>query len=307
MPLVQRLNGSNTSYSGTPYLFTAGTKKLHVKVNSSSTINYPLTTDTSASQYCKFKILVSAGKTAYLAKAWNRTTTTWNNSVSRKSTYTTYKTASYSTWKISSTRASGYTATDKFSRKASLTTEAIWSAYQGNWIDDYYISDYYDSAYHYLGATSSSTSSTSNYKASCSVTGAIQWVSTFNSTSPDANGFGGRSKVSKNLSYGAGKISQSWWPWKFGYSGNEQHVSSRVNYSITRTIWKISTSKQSGYTFTSTNKTGASTTLSSSSTRTTTSGTTTRTSGYTVTSTAAAGTTISSGTTTSGTTHNANI
>ena len=178
--LIQRLNGSNTTYGAGYTGNYGGTKKLYVRTSTNGILTYPLTTDTSASQYCKFKILVSANKTAYLAKSWSKTTTTWQNSRSRESTittttwqnsrsrestittttwknsrsrasdYITYETGSFSTWKISSTRDNGYNVNVSYS----------------TWVSDYYDGGVWSTSQkptNFISSTMQSISSTTTY------------------------------------------------------------------------------------------------------------------------------------------------
>lgn len=77
--IVQRYSNSTLSYSGSQYQsLNGGTKKLQFK-SGTSTFNYPLTTNTSASQYCKFKIKVG-NSTAFLAQSISTSTSSSSSS-----------------------------------------------------------------------------------------------------------------------------------------------------------------------------------------------------------------------------------
>ena len=90
MPLVQRYNNSNTTYSGFDYQFAVSNAahNLYVAGSNSRTTIYPLTSDTSASQYCKFKVRVG-GKDCYLAKQFQTVTGTIDWIITATSTYWT--------------------------------------------------------------------------------------------------------------------------------------------------------------------------------------------------------------------------
>ena len=94
--LVQIYSNSTTSYSGTSYQgLNGGTRKLYIR-SGTSTSSYPLTTNTSASQYCKFTISTSNTTRAYLAKSISSSTTGSYTTLGTLSTNSTRTTGRYS-------------------------------------------------------------------------------------------------------------------------------------------------------------------------------------------------------------------
>lgn len=111
--LVQRYSNSTISYSGTSYQgLNGGTRKLYIR-SGTSTSSYPLTTNTSASQYCKFTISTSNTTRAYLAKSISSSTTTSRTTSSTRTSSTTtsytstYTTSNYNSKTITNSTTSG--------------------------------------------------------------------------------------------------------------------------------------------------------------------------------------------------------
>ena len=67
--IAVKKGSSTTSYTGTQYQYNAGTKHLYIRTGTGTNdiISYPLTTKTSASQYCSLAFNVN-GSVCYLAK-----------------------------------------------------------------------------------------------------------------------------------------------------------------------------------------------------------------------------------------------
>ena len=117
--LVQRYNGSNISYTDSRFTgWNAGTKKLCVRTKAGSTasdvISYPLTTNTTASQYCHFVVRVN-GSNCRLA---TRSEGTFTSNATRGTTVNS-KSSSYQC--VGASYSEGYTYTSANSAGASYT------------------------------------------------------------------------------------------------------------------------------------------------------------------------------------------
>lgn len=117
--LVQRYNGSNISYTDSRFTgWNGGTKKLCVRTKAGSTasdvISYPLTTNTTASQYCHFVVRVN-GSNCRLA---TRSEGTFTSNATRGTTVSS-KSSSYQC--SSGSSQEGYTYTSANSAGASYT------------------------------------------------------------------------------------------------------------------------------------------------------------------------------------------
>ena len=157
--LAIRYNGSNIYYTAAEYtgISNLGTHKLCVRTNG-TVLSYPLTTNTSASQYCKFKIKV-ANSTAYLAKSFSNSssytrstnTTTATTTATNVSTTTSTNTAtttnttrSTNTATTTNTTKSTNTATTTNTTKSTTRSTSTTSAYKVQYFatnSEYYVAN----------------------------------------------------------------------------------------------------------------------------------------------------------------------
>lgn len=292
--IVQRYSNSTTSYSGSQYQnLTGGTSKLKIYAGA-TTSTYPLTTNTSASQYCKFKIKVG-NHTAFLAQSIStsisRTTTTWKNSISRSSGYTTTstnKSGNSTTLSSSQIRYSTHNTTvsttftagasgSRITQSQSINNEIHYWEYckisfghmSGEWGNAHVGGGTYEhsitidgerfklkTGYNSSVSIATSVIKTASFLISTNK-GSVQYSSTKNIT-------GIMSTAGQTISYSSKqstvasstgvkvKITESWIGGTFkGYFSGVSQIATTTN-----STWKVSLTRSSGYTTTSTTTAG---------------------------------------------------
>ena len=125
--LIQRLDGFNTTYGADYANLTGGTKKLYIRTATNGVLTYPLTTDTSASQYCKFKIKIG-NSTAYLAKSKSSSYTSTN---SKNTTISMVSTTFWSSTSNSNTGIGIYNTASTFNDWGTYVTYLLRSHASG--------------------------------------------------------------------------------------------------------------------------------------------------------------------------------
>lgn len=188
-------NGSQTRYSGSKYLsLSAGSKKLYVQTGTASSqrLAYPLTTNTSASKYCNFSVMVN-GQKAYLASGTSTTIETTNNNTG---TLVSQSHITQSLYNTTSTTSAGTSQSRTYTTDYKLTSQHMgrysnswWnsSAYDMYFSKGYSLSTYSFNPLVYTDArthtsTKSLTNTTIQTASSIYVASSQQWMTSHNTS-----------------------------------------------------------------------------------------------------------------------------